>query len=450
MKGWAQQLAGALLVLVFAAAVGGFVLLLRAQQGGLAASLAIAHIRAVSPPDGATNVPLGGEIRADYISRPSNDPIIKLEPPVGVTLDNPHWEGTTFVIEYHGLRDNSLYHAELDQDEWSGKGEHKQIKVRWAFRTGSLHASTPTPPISPKPVPSSSPSAMPNLIWYGFGDSNMVAKDWNGQPRGTSELRVAGQSPDGSKLLAADPTARIVDSAGNVLGTLTAVRSYVWWADDSSAMCMLGGNLRGDELEVVGVNGHWTAIASIPPPGSPQQVMKLAACSELNHRAIVYGYGFGNIYSLKLISLIDGHVIYQQTYPNPMLGLVASPDGQFVAEQFPGSPPITQIRQLPSGRIVGQLTGVYVHGFSWDGSIVGGDISGYAGPGQAQVIDWRTNRVLWRMDDSSFPVVLPRPFGTELAMAVWSPGSFTAGIYDIHADGRVVIIAAGRPPLQAF
>src|SRR5207302_806929 len=83
--------------------------------------LPVAHIRAVSPPDGATNVPLGGEIRADYISRPSNDPIIKLEPPVGVTLDNPHWDGTTFVIEYHGLRDNSLYHAELDQDEWSGK-----------------------------------------------------------------------------------------------------------------------------------------------------------------------------------------------------------------------------------------------------------------------------------------------------------------------------------------
>ena len=89
MKGWAQQLAGALLVLVFAAAVGGFVLLLRAQQGGLAASLAIAHIRAVSPPDGATNVPLGGEIRADYISRPSNDPIIKLEPPVGSARQQP-------------------------------------------------------------------------------------------------------------------------------------------------------------------------------------------------------------------------------------------------------------------------------------------------------------------------------------------------------------------------
>ncbi|TMC29431.1 MAG: hypothetical protein E6J32_07525 [Chloroflexi bacterium] len=102
MKGWIAQLAGALLVLVFAVAIGGFVLLLRAQQAGLAATMATAHIRAVSPPDGATNVPLAGEIRADYVSRPANDPAIKLEPPVGVTLDNPHWDGTAFVIDDHG------------------------------------------------------------------------------------------------------------------------------------------------------------------------------------------------------------------------------------------------------------------------------------------------------------------------------------------------------------
>src|SRR5256714_3811462 len=161
MKGWVKHLAASVLVLVFAAAVGGFVLVLRAQQSGAAATLATAHIRAISPPDGATNVPVDGELRAVYITRPATDPSIKFEPPVGVALDNPHWDGTTFVIDYHGLRDNSLYHLELDQDEWSGKGEHKQIKVRWAFRTGSLHASTPTPPISPKPVPSSSPSAIP-------------------------------------------------------------------------------------------------------------------------------------------------------------------------------------------------------------------------------------------------------------------------------------------------
>ena len=472
MKNWAKQLAGTILVLTFALAVGGFVLVLRAQQGGLAATMAAAHIRAVSPLDGATNVPLSGEIRADYVSRPAHDPTIKLEPPIGITLDNPHWDGTIFIVDYRGLRDSSLYHVELDQDDsvqTSGgqnvtqtgqhtqndstqNGEHKQITVRWSFRTGPDARTTPRASASPAPTRSASPAptAQTQLIWYGFGEANLVAKDWNGQPRGTAAVRVAGQSPDGSKLLVSDPSGRIMDSAGNVLGSLPPIRTYLWWADDSNALCMLGGNTRGDELELVNVNGHATAIASIPPPASPSQVMKLAACSGLTHRAIVYGYGYGNVYSLKLISLIDGHVIYQESFPDAMVDLVASPDGQFVAERLPGSPGMTLIRQLPSGTVVGQLTGVYVRGFSWDGSLVAVDTSGSAGPGQAQVIDWRTNHVLWRIADNSFPMVLPRPFGTELAMAVWAPGSATAGIYVVHADGRVTVIESGRSPLQAF
>src|SRR5713101_8378031 len=192
MKNWAKQLAGAILVLVFVLAVGGFVMVLRAQQGGLAATMAAAHIRAVSPPDGATNVPLSGEIRVDYLSRPNQDPVIKLEPAAVVTLDNSLWDGTTFVIDYHGLRDNSLYHAELDQDDWSGKGEHRQIKVRWSFRTGSLHVATPTPIVStPTPMtsstlaPSSPPPTTPALIWYSgqnaAGFSGLIGSDWNGQ-----------------------------------------------------------------------------------------------------------------------------------------------------------------------------------------------------------------------------------------------------------------------------
>src|ERR1700730_3216492 len=438
MKTWARQLAGAVLVLVFALAVGGFVLILRAQQQSLASTMAAAHIRTVSPPDGATNVPVSGEIRADYLSRPAHDPAIKFDPAAGVTLDNPHWDGTTFIVDYHSLRDNSLYHVELDQDDASQAGgqndvtqpgEQNQIKVRWSFRTGPGARTTPQASASPAPTTSDSPAptAQTQLIWYGFGEGNLVAKDWNGQAHGTVAVRVAGQSPDGSKLLVSDPSGRIMDSAGNVLGSLPPIRTYLWWADDSNALCMLGGNMRGDELEVVNVNGHATAIASIPPPASPPQVMKLAACSDLTHRAIVYGYGYGNVYSLKLISLIDGHIIHQESFLDAMVDLVASPDGQFVAERLPVSPGLTLIRQLPSGTIVGQLTGVYVRGFSWDGSLVAVDTSGYAGPGQAQVIDWRTSHVLWRMADNSFPFVLPRPFGTELAMAVWAPGSATAG-----------------------
>src|SRR5260370_39733243 len=107
MKNWGKQLAGAILVLVFALAVGGFVMGLRAQQGGLAATMAAAHIRAVSPPDGATNVPLDGDIRAEYISRPNHEPVIKLEPPAAGPLDNVVCGGTSFAIGYHVLLDNS-------------------------------------------------------------------------------------------------------------------------------------------------------------------------------------------------------------------------------------------------------------------------------------------------------------------------------------------------------
>src|SRR2546423_11006286 len=137
-------------------------MVLRAQQGSLAATMAAAHIRALSPPDGATNVPLTGEIRADYVSRPNNDPAIKVEPPVGVTLDNGHWDGKTFVIDDQGLRANSVYNVELDQDDWTGKGEHKQIKVRWSFRTGTGQPLAPTPSPTPAvPTTRALPSVKP-------------------------------------------------------------------------------------------------------------------------------------------------------------------------------------------------------------------------------------------------------------------------------------------------
>src|SRR5207245_4041855 len=188
MKSWFIQLAGALLVLAFALTVGGFVMGLRAQQGGLAATMAAANIRAVSPMDGAVNVPPSGEIRADYSSRPYQDPTIKVEPPVGVTLDNAHWDGTTFVLHYTGLRENSLYHVELDQDDWTGKGEHKQIKVRWSFHTGTEQHVAPSlsPSANPTSATSASPSVTPStsgpLIWYMGPSNDLHALDWSGQP----------------------------------------------------------------------------------------------------------------------------------------------------------------------------------------------------------------------------------------------------------------------------
>src|SRR5438445_1150044 len=201
MKSWFIQLAGALLVLAFALTVGGFVMVLRAQQGGLAATMAAANIRAVSPADGAVNVPINGEIRADYISRPSQDPTITFEPPVGVTLDNAHWDGTTFVLHYTGLRENSLYHVELDQDDWTGKGEHKQIKVRWSFRTSGQRVAPSPSPTSVVPSISASPAVTPNssgpFIWYRGPSNDLHGLDWMGKQVKSLSPDIVIQSPDG-------------------------------------------------------------------------------------------------------------------------------------------------------------------------------------------------------------------------------------------------------------
>jgi hypothetical protein len=452
MKNWAKQLAGAVLVLVFALAIGGFVMLLRAQQGGLAATMAAAHIRAVSPPDAAINVPLSGEIRADYVSRPNQDPVIKLEPAAGVTLDNARWDGTTFVIDYHGLRDNSLYHVELDQDNWSGKGEHKQIKVRWSFRTGSLRVatptpivSTPTPTTSSTPAPSSSPPTTPHLIWYSgqnaAGFNGLIGSDWNGQQLKT--LKAAGnvQSPDGLRLYGAGtPGTQVYDADGNKAGAIAGY-SPSMWADDSQQFC--GVTYRTSSpprsLVMMPLDGSVHTVAPIPftdTPGTMPQEVSLAACSDLAGRAIVVGASNGYVWNMAMISLADGSVIYQTRYPNPLTRLVASHDGRYVAEQIGGTAKgssTTLIRELPAGTVVGQVTGITVEGFSWDGSLVAGGIQGNSGLTGAEVIRWQNHQVVWNRCGCPSPFavrVIAQPEGSRLAI----------GAFDQHQVGTLTVV----------
>ena len=472
MKGWIAQLAGALLVLVFAVAIGGFVLLLRAQQAGLAATMATAHIRAVSPPDGATNVPLAGEIRADYVSRPANDPAIKLEPPVGVTLDNPHWDGTTFVIDDHGLRESSLYHAELDQDDWTGKGEHKQIKVRWAFRTGTLRAVTPTPTVSPTPIPttgvsptptpSSSPSATPDLIWYsgpnGAGGNEDNGVDWNGQLVKTVRWVGTTQAPDGLRIYdSITPSTWIYDANGNRVGSMAGSAASVW-ADDSARFCGIARQSTSAPYSLVTMplDGSIHTVGTISVTPGTTQTPQVAACSVLSGRAIIVGESNGYVWSLSLVSLVDASVIYRRNYPNPLTRLIASHDGRYVAEQLAGSAngsPTTLIRELPSGNVVSQLTGISVQGFSWDGSMVAGGIQGNGGLTGAEVIRWQDRQVIWNRCGCPSPYtirVIAQPGGSKLVIAAYDQhGVGTLTIVDSNGAAQPVSVGKGSM-LPAF
>ena len=465
MKAWITQIAGVILVLLFAAGVGGLLLLARAQQQSLGASMAAASIRSVSPSDGATGVPLRGEITAEYISRPAQDPAIKLEPPAGVVLSNGHWEGTTFVIQYQGLLGDSQYHVELDQDQPGQKGEHKQIKLRWSFRTGvpatatssaSARASaTPTPSSASTPVPGTRTSAW---IWYHGPDSLIHAVDWTGKQVRSMQAGNAAQSPDGSHLWNRFPNPQAVEPPGTVTNdigvTVGSVPGYqqMMWADDGAQFCAIVPSPAGtDELDLISLNGQRHTVGPIGLPSTPTQSPALVACSDQSQQAVVVGEGSGYIWSLSLLSLQDGSVIYQRRYPNPVARLVASHDGQYLAEQLPSnatSSPFTLIRQLPRGTQLASLRGIVVEAFSWDGSLVAGPITGNPSMPDTQVIRWQTQQVIWRTCLCPTPStvhVLPQPGGSKLAIIFGA--SFT--IVDSNVSATTVPVSA-TPITPAF
>ena len=457
MKGWAKQLAGSVLVLLLAAGVLGFVLVLRAQQNGVGATMAAAHIRAVSPPDGATNVPIGGEIRVEYISRPSLDPTIKLEPPPDVTLAPGHWDGSTYVLPYSGLRTDSLYHLELDQDDSTSKGEHKQIKVRWSFRTGS-GGSAPTPrpstPVSATPTPSG--VAPTPLIWYRgasiAANGSAYGVDWSGKQVKTINIpTMILQSPDGSRLWTRQ--APVLNSDGQVAGSVY-VDQQMLWADDGQEFCGIAVHPTGVyDLDLLTLDGSRHRVATLTLPGqvSPPQTPALVACSALNGRAVITGSNNGYIWSVMMISLANGSVIYQRTYPNPVTRMVASHDGRFIAEQLPGNGPPTIIRELSSGNQVGQLADVAVQAFSWDGALVG--VSTGTTPGtapQAMVIRWQTHQTLWHLCTCPSPAtvsVLAQPGGTKLAVIAGWNHQATWSFTIVDADGTTKSVPVANTPV---
>ena len=466
MKGLARQLAGSVLVVLLAAGVLGFVLVLRAQQNGLGATMAAAHIRAVSPPDGATNVPVSGEIRAEYTSRPSHEPGIKLEPPAGITLGGGHWDRSTFVLPYSGLRNDSLYHVELDQDDSTTKGEHQQIKVRWSFRTGS-EAATPTPTGSAKPTVSITPTPTPSptspppaLIWYRGSSVSASGPaygvDWSGTQRQAIDTPSVLQSPNGARLWRRNQTA-VIDSSGQPAGSL-AVDQQMMWSDDSQQFCGISANPSlAYQLELLTLDGIRHRVGSIALPNANQQSVTpaLVACSTLTGRAVVVGQQGSSIWNVAMISLTDGSVIYQRAYPNPVARIVASHDGRYLAEQLPNNGPPTIIRELPSGNQIGQLTDVAVQAFSWDGSLVGVSTGATQGTApQAMVIRWQTHQTLWRLCTCPSPAtisVLPEPGGTKLAViAGWNKQTSWSFII-VDADGTTKPVPlAGTPLYPSF
>jgi hypothetical protein len=154
-----------------------------------------------------------------------------------------------------------------------------------------------------------------------------------------------------------------------------------------------------------------------------------------------------------MISLSDGHVMYRQSYPNPLSRIVASHDGQFIAEQYASNTsggPAVLIRQLPSGTTVGQFSGIEVQGFSWDGLLVIGSTFGNPTVQEAQVYRWRTHEMVWHQCMCPHPhwlAVLPQPSGSKVAVIATTDDGSNVSFNIVDANGTSRAVPIDKTPI---
>src|SRR2546421_1119283 len=88
------QLAAAAAIVLVALGAMGVVLKLRANELAKSAP----QVTSVLPADGAKDVPLKGEFRVEFASRPANAPSLRVEP-ADATLRPVEWAGTIMVVK---------------------------------------------------------------------------------------------------------------------------------------------------------------------------------------------------------------------------------------------------------------------------------------------------------------------------------------------------------------
>jgi hypothetical protein len=373
----------------------------------------------VWPQDAASVVPRVGQLSIDFNHRPPVLPQLSLEP-ADATLLPAEWNGATLTINYSGLKPLTRYQATLSVDYGVNSAN---IRQRWAFST----------------EPGAPPPGVP-VIWYSTstpwtppsGTQRLVAIDWGGSLVGTIyQASATQQAPDGSVFFTADRG--LVDRTGAPVSTASGFRSSPVIADDSRSLCDVvdtGSQLWLMTGPIVGPL-HRVAAAGVAGARNGPAIL---ACSVANDRAVLADIGMGGTTSVRVIGLTTGRVLYQRSYSDLGLGVIASRDGQYLAEQIPtydaqGQPlaSMSVIRRTSDGRAVARIDKQRVLRFSWDGKrVVTGPFFAGVDSDDAELIDWPTGKVLWRQpggvpaDGPRTIYAMAQPNGPNIAVAVSS------------------------------
>jgi hypothetical protein len=276
---------------------------------------------------------------------------------------------------------------------------------------------------------------------FGSDKHTVTVWGWNGQKVVT--LRTEGTadccttvhlSPDGTRLIvdgSADspmPDTQVLDLHGRVLAQSRDLGGV--WADDSRHLCDIRPHnphqnpFDGPADLVVADPGHRTHVIASTLGYGPHSEPLILRCSIADDLAIIGDSFTGQIDRVVAVRLSTGAVATPKWAPNPRVASVVaiSGDGRYALELNRSSPgPSGLVVDTRTGAVVGHVDG-QPSDISWHGHLVVQSTD----TGDLEVVDWRSQRVLWRSAHqppggphfNTSARVAARPLTDDLALTV--------------------------------
>jgi hypothetical protein len=200
-------------------------------------------------------------------------------------------------------------------------------------------------------------------------------------------------------------------------------------------------------------------IGSFPWAGSNGGGPHVIACSIQGDRAVVVqsgGQGIGTS-QFWVVRLSTGQILWSripaESTTGPGVQIVASHDGQYIAENRGGDPAQDTTIYGPDGAALGHI-GRWVNAFSWDGSL-GVTSPRLGSTGAVSVQNWRDGTVVWSGPIGSgytYWLASAEPGGSRVAVGVLDPqfpqttGFAPVHLYVVAADGHVLFEQTNTHP----
>jgi hypothetical protein len=312
--------------------------------------------------------------------------------------------------------------------------------------------TTPT-----KAIPAGTPVV---LYWRTVDADGLYAASWSGErykgPRvNLSPAGVTTQSPDGSRMAVGNT---LYDTSTGDLRIMDFdPNGSVKWADDNRHVCLarpLAGQGSASEISYALPLNSSQVLGNFGSHGEQVPGATVLACSAKTGRVVVANVGgMRDTSDVWVLDAATGAIRYHRAYPtvskygNPNVGVavVASPDGQFLAETYDATGSTT-IRRVADDSVMATLNQMEVHAFSLAGDLV------LATPRQPNflivnsttkdpaLIDWRSGITMWQSSEGAEygGSLASQPNGKGVALSLRLKDHWDLWLIDASGQGRSV------------